>query len=59
MSLHKCIKCGKYTLKTECSECKELAVSPTPPRFSIEHAKKYSKYRRALKKRLEEQSKGG
>ncbi|MHA1244418.1 MAG: nucleolar RNA-binding Nop10p family protein [Candidatus Heimdallarchaeota archaeon] len=35
MSLHKCLKCGKYTLQERCSKCKGQAVKPAPPRFSI------------------------
>ena len=54
MSLHKCSKCGYYTLKEKCPKCNEKAYSPTPAKFSIEHARKYSKYRRALKQQLEE-----
>ncbi|MHA1630031.1 MAG: H/ACA ribonucleoprotein complex subunit NOP10 [Candidatus Heimdallarchaeota archaeon] len=57
MSLHKCSKCGRYTMKENCPYCKAPAVSPVPPRFSLEHAQKYSKYRRMLVKRLEQQSK--
>ncbi|MCF2143132.1 MAG: RNA-protein complex protein Nop10 [Candidatus Heimdallarchaeota archaeon] len=57
MSLHKCTKCGRYTMKENCPHCKAPAVSPVPPRFSLEHAQKYSKYRRMLVKRLEQQSK--
>ncbi|MHA1442330.1 MAG: nucleolar RNA-binding Nop10p family protein [Candidatus Heimdallarchaeota archaeon] len=58
MSLHKCLKCGKYTLQETCSKCKEQAVKPAPPRFSIEHATKYSKYRReALRRSLQKESK--
>ena len=51
MSLHKCLKRGKYTLQEKCPTCKEQAVNPSPPRFSIEHAQKYSKYRREMLKR--------
>jgi rRNA maturation protein Nop10 len=55
MSLHKCLKCNSYTLKTSCPKCKGEAVTPIPPKFSIQHAQKYSKYRRAYKKQLQEQ----
>jgi len=55
MSLHKCLKCGTYTLQETCSKCKEKAVSPAPARFSIEHSKKYGKYRRALMKKMKEE----
>ncbi|NHJ46365.1 MAG: ribosome biogenesis protein [Asgard group archaeon] len=55
MSLHKCLKCKSYTLKTTCPKCKEEAVTPIPPRFSIEKSKKYSKYRRAYRKQLQDQ----
>jgi H/ACA ribonucleoprotein complex subunit 3 len=54
MSLHKCIKCGKYTLQETCSKCNEQAVKPAPPRFSIEHAQKYGKYRREALKRFQQ-----
>ena len=54
MSLHKCVKCGTYTLQEVCPTCKEQAVKPAPPRFSIEHAKKYGKYRREQLKRSQQ-----
>jgi H/ACA ribonucleoprotein complex subunit 3 len=53
MSLHKCSKCGFYTLKEKCPKCNEEAYTPTPAKFSLEHARKYSKYRRAFKKQLD------
>lgn len=55
MSLHKCLKCGTYTLQETCTKCKEKAVSPAPARFSIEHSKKYGKYRRALMKKMKQE----
>lgn len=55
MSLHKCLKCGSYTLQETCTKCKEKAVSPAPARFSIEHSKKYGKYRRALMKKMKQE----
>lgn len=57
MSLHKCQKCGIYTMKDFCSKCNEEARSPAPAKFSIEHAKKYGKYRRELIKRAKEEQK--
>ncbi|MHA1211504.1 MAG: nucleolar RNA-binding Nop10p family protein [Candidatus Heimdallarchaeota archaeon] len=57
MSLHKCLQCGEYTLKEQCPKCKGKAVSPSPAKFSIEHAEKYGKYRRALIKQMAEEQK--
>ncbi|NHJ31908.1 MAG: ribosome biogenesis protein [Asgard group archaeon] len=54
MSLHKCLKCGTYTLQESCSKCKEKAVPPAPAKFSIEHSKKYGKYRRELMRRMKQ-----
>jgi len=55
MSLHKCLKCGNYTLKETCPSCKEKAVPPAPAKFSIEHSKKYGKYRRELMKKMKQE----
>jgi len=57
MSLNKCLKCGTYTMKDVCPICNEEARSPAPAKFSIEHAKKYSKYRREMMKRAKEKQK--
>jgi H/ACA ribonucleoprotein complex subunit 3 len=59
MSLHKCLECGTYTLSETCPKCKCKAVPPAPPKFSLAHAKKYSKYRRALKERIRKQKAQG
>jgi len=45
----KCIKCGKYTLKSTCDECHSLTLPPKPPKFSPED--KYGDYRREEKKK--------
>jgi len=52
MSLYKCPKCGNYTLKEKCPKCNESTIPPAPAKFSIEHAKKYGKYRREYLKRI-------
>ncbi|NHJ87502.1 MAG: ribosome biogenesis protein [Asgard group archaeon] len=54
MSLHKCTKCGVYTLKEVCPKCNGKAIPPAPAKFSIEHERKYGKYRRELMKRSKE-----
>jgi len=43
--LRKCVKCKKYTLKTECVECKHDTVSVHPAKFSPDD--KYIRYRLA------------
>jgi H/ACA ribonucleoprotein complex subunit 3 len=43
-----CKICKKYTLKKQCSICKENTIYKIPPRFSPEDH--YGKYRRKLKK---------
>jgi len=57
MSIHKCAKCGQYTLKETCPKCKEKAIKPAPAKFSIVHSQKYGKYRRELLKQSKEQAK--
>lgn len=54
MSLHRCEKCGTYTLKEICPNCKGKAINPAPAKFSYDHSKKYGKYRRELMKRSQE-----
>jgi len=47
--LRKCVKCGKYTLKTDvCQYCGGNVHIPHPAKFSP--TDKYLKYRMALKK---------
>lgn len=41
--IRKCPKCGRYTLKEQCSSCGIKTVTPHPHRFSPED--KYVKYR--------------
>ena len=48
MKMRKCLKCGKYTFKEICEECKIPTVFPKPPRYSPTN--KYGKYRRMVKK---------
>jgi len=52
MTLLKCPKCGKYTMKNVCGECGVKAASPHPARYSP--LDKYGKYRRQMKKQLGE-----
>jgi H/ACA ribonucleoprotein complex subunit 3 len=54
MSMLKCLKCGTYTFKEVCPKCQGQAAPPAPAKFSIEHARKYGKYRRELMKRIKE-----
>ncbi|NHJ05014.1 MAG: ribosome biogenesis protein [Candidatus Heimdallarchaeota archaeon] len=54
MSIHKCTKCGLYTLKEACPSCKGKALKPAPARFSLVHEQKFGKYRRELMKRTTE-----
>ena len=56
-SILKCQKCGSYTLQEKCPKCKGKAINPSPAKFSLEHARKYGKYRRELLKRSQEQEK--
>jgi len=46
--LHKCTKCGKYTLEESCPSCEVPTIIPRPPKFSPED--KYAKMKRDLKK---------
>lgn len=46
-NIHKCVSCGKYTLKENCS-CGGKAVLPRPPKFSLED--KYVELKRKVKK---------
>ena len=49
--LRKCLKCGKYTLRTDvCQYCGGNVHIPHPAKFSP--TDKYLKYRMALKKEL-------
>jgi len=49
--LHKCIKCGRYTLNNEkCPICGSKVILAHPPRFSP--VDKYGEYRRKLKKAI-------
>ena len=41
--LRRCPICGKYTMKTECSSCKEDTISAHPAKFSPDD--KYVRYR--------------
>ncbi|MBD3189359.1 MAG: ribosome biogenesis protein [Candidatus Heimdallarchaeota archaeon] len=52
--MHKCLECGTYTLSETCPKCSGKAVSPHPAKFSIIQAKKYGKYRRELRRRVEQ-----
>ena len=44
--IHKCSKCGEYTMKDE--HCSEKTHSPKPAKYSPED--KFGKYRRIAKK---------
>ncbi|UCH89435.1 MAG: RNA-protein complex protein Nop10 [Thermoplasmata archaeon] len=50
LALRKCPECNAYTMKVECTNCKNETVIPKPARYSPED--KYGHYRRKLKKRL-------
>ena len=52
MKLHKCPKCGRYTLKETCPKCGAATIFEKPPKFSPEDS--YGKYRRMMKKQQEE-----
>ncbi|HEY9387313.1 MAG TPA: RNA-protein complex protein Nop10 [Nitrososphaeraceae archaeon] len=41
--IRKCSKCGIYTLKQQCPNCKTYTIDPHPPRFSPDD--KYVRYR--------------
>ena len=45
--IYKCISCGKYTIKEECS-CGGKAMLPRPPKFSLDD--KYADLKRKAKK---------
>jgi H/ACA ribonucleoprotein complex subunit 3 len=45
--IYKCISCGKYTTKEECS-CGSKAILPRPPKFSLDD--KYAGLKRKVKK---------
>lgn len=42
-----CKKCNQYTMKRECPECKEEALSTKPAKYSPDD--KWGKYRRMAK----------
>jgi len=44
----KCLKCQKYTLQSECSQCGAKTIAPKPPKFSPQD--KYGHLRREVKK---------
>lgn len=50
LKILKCGKCGKYSLKKNCS-CGGEALSPAPAKYSPED--KYAEYRRKAKQQLE------
>jgi len=55
--LKKCKECGRYTLSEDkCPYCGGRLGSPKPPKFSPED--KYGKYRRMMKKALDQISSG-
>lgn len=43
----KCKKCGKFTLKSECSVCGDTTVTIRPPKFNLKD--KFADYRRKVK----------
>lgn len=49
-----CRNCNRPTLQPRCSQCGGTTVNPLPPRFSPEDP--YGKYRRAMKRRMEEEA---
>ncbi len=50
--LHKCLKCGRYTLREDkCPICGGPVKIAHPPKFSP--VDKYGEYRRILKKQIE------
>ena len=48
----KCEKCGRYTMKEQCS-CSGKALNPKPAKFSPDD--KYAHYRRKAKEKLSEE----
>jgi len=49
--IYKCLKCGRYTLRTDtCPVCGSQVAIAHPPRFSL--VDKYGRYRRLLKKSI-------
>ena len=48
----KCTSCNNYTLDEKC-KCGETAITPRPPKFSVED--KYADYRRKAKKKIMEE----
>lgn len=46
--LLRCVSCNSYTLKDVCSKCNSPAVTPKPPRFSLED--KFGYLRRKAKR---------
>jgi len=53
--IRKCPKCGTYTLNEKCKDCLVLSKNPNPAKFSIQD--NYGKYRRKLKREIEEKAK--
>ncbi len=53
--IRKCQKCNKYTLNETCNECLILTKNPNPAKFSLQD--NYGKYRRKLKREIEEETK--
>jgi H/ACA ribonucleoprotein complex subunit 3 len=50
-----CRSCHVLTLKPRCPECGADTVNPLPPKYSPEDP--YGKYRREMKRRVQEDSK--
>jgi H/ACA ribonucleoprotein complex subunit 3 len=48
MKIHKCPKCGSYTLKNICPKCGSETFEAKPAKFSPEDH--YGKYRRMMKR---------
>ena len=46
--INKCPKCNKYTLKSECDECKVTTLTTIPAKYSPEDP--YGNYRREAKR---------
>lgn len=57
MKMKKCRLCGEYTIMAECPYCGGDLKEIYPPKYSPED--KYGKYRRLLKKQVEDQKGAG
>jgi H/ACA ribonucleoprotein complex subunit 3 len=52
MKIHKCQKCGTYTLKGECVKCNAHTSTVGPARYSPQDP--YGRYRRMMKEEMDD-----